>query len=260
MGEGLLKSSGRGGRHSENAETSASLNVMNMRNELTELNADFPRMRAMVGTPKTDSNKEFPSLDYLLGNTPPLKMAALKSTSSLKFAKLLSTGSITKKVNFCALKVPSCEGADATIRMSSLLEVNERLGNTVYGYLLGNQFSSTRALEEMLENGPWMIRNIPIIPKKWAPNSDVYKGELTTVLSCGRSGYARAIIELRADFELKEYMVVAIPRMDGKGNILHTIRAEYEWKPQGLLHARSLDTDEWCPKNNIPDVLKMHLG
>ncbi|PWA91708.1 RuBisCO subunit binding-protein beta subunit precursor [Artemisia annua] len=81
-GEGLLKSSRRGGRHKENAETSS----------------NFLRMEVVVGTLKPNSNKEFSSLDYVLGNTPtPLKMVALKSASSLEFAKLLNACSITKK-------------------------------------------------------------------------------------------------------------------------------------------------------------------
>lgn len=46
-----------------------------------------------------------------------------------------------------------------------------------------------------------------------------------------RSGFARAMIVLRADIELKETTVVAVPRLDGKGMILHTIWVEYEWKP-----------------------------
>ncbi|GKA77605.1 hypothetical protein Tco_0784066 [Tanacetum coccineum] len=63
---------------------------------------------------------------------------------------------------------------------------------------------------------------------------DSYTSSMCTE-SWGRLGYARALIELWADLELKESMVVAIPRMDGKGNILHTIRG-------GVLYARSLDT------------------
>ncbi|GKB90771.1 hypothetical protein Tco_0963043 [Tanacetum coccineum] len=202
-------------------------------------------MEAVVGTPKTDSNKEFPSLDSVLGNTPtPLKMAALKSASSLEFAKLLKTGSITKKVNFRAVEVPSCEGADATIPMSSVLEVNERLGNTVYGYFLGK-----RVAFHQLEIWKRCWRMVLGLFKKWTPNLDAYKDELTTVPvwvkfhyvpipafkadglsviatklgtplmldsytgsicteSRGRSGYTWAMIELRTDLEFKESMVV----------------------------------------------------
>ncbi|GJS63104.1 hypothetical protein Tco_0677668 [Tanacetum coccineum] len=46
--------------------------------------------------------------------------------------------------------------------------------------------------------------------------------------SWGRSSYARAMIELRADVELKETIMVAMPKLVGKGSYMCTIRAEYE--------------------------------
>ncbi|GJU09724.1 peptide-N(4)-(N-acetyl-beta-glucosaminyl) asparagine amidase [Tanacetum coccineum] len=72
---------------------------------------------------------EFPSLDYVLGHSYTLKMAPLKSASSLESLKLLNTVLITKKVSFRALEVPY---------YSHVTEV---------------------WIEEMLENGPW-IRNV----------------------------------------------------------------------------------------------------
>ncbi|GJT23068.1 putative ribonuclease H-like domain-containing protein [Tanacetum coccineum] len=46
-----------------------------------------------------------------------------------------------------------------------------------------------------------------------------------------RSSYARATIELRADVELRDTIVVAMPKLVGEGFYLCTIRVEYEWKP-----------------------------
>ncbi|GKD10867.1 zinc knuckle CX2CX4HX4C containing protein [Tanacetum coccineum] len=37
------------------------------------------------------------------------------------------------------------------------------------------------SLEDVLENGPWMIRNSPIILKKWSMNTRLYKEELTRI-------------------------------------------------------------------------------
>ncbi|GKG08808.1 hypothetical protein Tco_0334640, partial [Tanacetum coccineum] len=48
--------------------------------------------------------------------------------------------------------------------------------------------------------------------------------------SWGRSSYARAMIELRADVELKDTIVVVVPKLVGEGFFMCTIRIEYEWK------------------------------
>ncbi|GJV91656.1 hypothetical protein Tco_1539469 [Tanacetum coccineum] len=49
--------------------------------------------------------------------------------------------------------------------------------------------------------------------------------------SWGRSSYARAMIELRADVELKDNIVVAMPKITREGFYTCKIRVEYEWKP-----------------------------
>nr|GFA22747.1 hypothetical protein [Tanacetum cinerariifolium] len=49
--------------------------------------------------------------------------------------------------------------------------------------------------------------------------------------SWGRSSYARFMIELRADVELKDNIVVAIPKITREGHYTCNVRVEYEWKP-----------------------------
>ncbi|GKA23755.1 hypothetical protein Tco_0709788 [Tanacetum coccineum] len=49
--------------------------------------------------------------------------------------------------------------------------------------------------------------------------------------SWGRMDYARALIDIRADQELNEEMVIAIPNVEDDGEVLHSVRVEYEWKP-----------------------------
>nr|GEV02549.1 hypothetical protein [Tanacetum cinerariifolium] len=49
--------------------------------------------------------------------------------------------------------------------------------------------------------------------------------------SWGRSSYARALIEIRVDMELKDTIVVAMPKLFREGFYTCTIRVEYEWKP-----------------------------
>ncbi|XP_021996195.1 uncharacterized protein LOC110893393 [Helianthus annuus] len=47
----------------------------------------------------------------------------------------------------------------------------------------------------------------------------------------GRSSFARAMIEINADNDLKDHITVAIPKMDEEGFILERVKVEYEWRP-----------------------------
>ncbi|GKF81997.1 retrovirus-related pol polyprotein from transposon TNT 1-94 [Tanacetum coccineum] len=44
------------------------------------------------------------------------------------------------------------------------------------------KFSSVKGLEQVLEQGPWLIRNIPLILTKWSPNMSLTKYVVTRVL------------------------------------------------------------------------------
>ncbi|GKF12771.1 putative reverse transcriptase domain-containing protein [Tanacetum coccineum] len=59
---------------------------------------------------------------------------------------------------------------------------------------------------------------------------DSYSADMC-LQSWGRSSYARVMIELRADLELKDNIVVAMPRIRGEGHYTCNVRVEYEWKP-----------------------------
>ncbi|GJT31719.1 RNA-directed DNA polymerase, eukaryota, reverse transcriptase zinc-binding domain protein [Tanacetum coccineum] len=122
-------------------------------------------------------------------------------------------------------------------------------------------------LDAMLENGPWFIRNNPLILKKWHPDENLSKEDVSTIpvwvklhgvpvttfsedgLS-GRSSYVRAMIELRADMELKDNIVVAMPKIVGEGHYTCNIRVEYEWKPPRCAFCKVFrHIHEECPKN-----------
>ncbi|GJY22526.1 hypothetical protein Tco_0396184 [Tanacetum coccineum] len=116
------------------------------------------------------------------------------------------------------------------------------------------------------------IRNNPLILKKWHPDENLLKEDVSTVpiwvklhgvpvtafsedglsaiaiklgtpllldsytsdmcmQSWGRSSYARVMIELRADVELKDNLVVAKPKITREGHYTCNVRVEYEWKP-----------------------------
>ncbi|XP_021970148.1 uncharacterized protein LOC110865195 [Helianthus annuus] len=47
----------------------------------------------------------------------------------------------------------------------------------------------------------------------------------------GRSSYARALVEISADSELKEELTIAVPCLDGDGFVKEKVYVEYEWCP-----------------------------
>ncbi|GKD28037.1 hypothetical protein Tco_1234251 [Tanacetum coccineum] len=89
------------------------------------------------------------------------------------------------------------------------------------------QFSSKDGMEKVLENGPWLIRLVPIILNVWTLISKMKKDEITTGLS----------------------IVIAIPINNGLGHTLKTIKVEYEWQPTRCATCKTFDhQDDKCPK------------
>ncbi|GJQ93719.1 retrotransposon protein, putative, ty1-copia subclass [Tanacetum coccineum] len=68
--------------------------------------------------------------------------------------------------------------------------------------------------------------------------------------SWGRSSFARIMIELWADVELKDTIMVAMPKIIREGYYTCTVRVEYEWKPPRCSWCKVFGhTQEECPKN-----------
>ncbi|GKC60645.1 hypothetical protein Tco_1088243 [Tanacetum coccineum] len=155
--------------------------------------------------------------------------------------------------------------------MESIRDISEQFVNTAYGFFLekrvaypvvANYFSSMDGLVAMLENGSWFIRNKPLILKKWHPDVNLLKEDVGTPLlldsytsdmcmqSWGRSSYAKAMIEVRADVELKDNIVVVMLKITREGYYTCNIRVEYEWKPPRCACCKVFGhVLEECPKN-----------
>ncbi|GJU28485.1 aspartic peptidase [Tanacetum coccineum] len=103
---------------------------------------------------------------------------------------------------------------------------NDKAGKKKPFTLIDVEKRNDGGLEQVLEKGPWMIRNQPLILTKWAPNLELAKDTVKKVpvwvkvhkvpvvayskdsAMCnepwGRIGYARALIEVSAEKELKK--------------------------------------------------------
>ncbi|GKE14919.1 zinc knuckle CX2CX4HX4C containing protein [Tanacetum coccineum] len=243
------------------------------------------------------------------------------------FASVLQTKSNKRVVKIKELRNEEVvEGAAVAIPFEAVEEVKSRFSNTLYGFFIGKrlafplvenyvkntwakyglrrtqlhddfflfQFETKEGMDRVLEDGPWLIRTVPLILNVWSPNTDLKKAEvrkapvwiklhhvpivayseiglslITTQLgkpitldsytstmclsSWGKSTYARALIEVSAEKELVESLVIAIPVDKENVITLATINIEYEWNPPRCSTCMIFDHhSDKCPK--LPKV------
>ncbi|GJV21349.1 probable indole-3-pyruvate monooxygenase YUCCA10 [Tanacetum coccineum] len=155
------------------------------------------------------------------------------------------------------------------------------------------KFSFKDGMDAMVENGSLLICNMPLILKKWTPVANILKEDVCNIFhditiiaftedglsaiatklgtplmldsytstlctdSWSRSSYAKAMVELRANVELKDTLVISIPIFVGEGYTISTIRVEYELTPPKCSSCKVFGhvLDE-CPKKIVSNVLK----
>nr|GEW04801.1 hypothetical protein [Tanacetum cinerariifolium] len=242
---------------------------------------------SVVSTPAVDepmgaagNNK-----DVNVGQTPTsINVDPNKGTS---YANLFTGESSRKSVNFRTLITPVGNGIDVVVPMESIRAISERFVNTACGFFLRKrvaypvvanfvrntwgkyglvklmlnsstelflfQFSSIDSLDSMLENRSWFIRNNNLIMKKLNPGVNLLNEDIVNVLV----KLCKALIELRANVELRDTIMVAMPKIFGEGFYTCTIRVEYEWKPPNSVCCKVFChiKDEY-PKNLGSDVAK----
>ncbi|GJV65172.1 cytokinin dehydrogenase 3-like protein [Tanacetum coccineum] len=159
-----------------------------------------------------------------------------------------------KKVNVRTLFTPGGNGIDVVVPVDSIRAISERFANTAYGFFLGKKVACHVFANYVRNtwNGPWFIRNNPLILKKWPLDKNLLKEDVSTIpvwvklhgvpvtafsedglsaIATKLSSYARVMIELRADVELKDNLAVAMPKTTREGHYTCNVLIEYEWKP-----------------------------
>nr|GEW92373.1 hypothetical protein [Tanacetum cinerariifolium] len=190
----------------------------------------------------------------------------------------------------------SVNGAAVTILMKAIESVNACFVNTLYGYFIDNrlafslvenyvkntwakyglkriqlheefflfQFNTKEGMESVLENGPWLIRRVPLLLNEWTTNTILKKMRLSVYqfgLRCTMfllwriliSAYARVLTEIAADVKQVKSLIIAIPMGNNEGHTFATIDIEYEWTPPRCDSCCIFDhVSEKCPK--LPKV------
>ncbi|GJV49079.1 cytokinin dehydrogenase 3-like protein [Tanacetum coccineum] len=160
-----------------------------------------------------------------------------------------------KKVNVRTLYTPKGNVIDVVILVDSICAVSERFANTAYGFFLGKKVAypvianykwhpDENLLKEDVCTVPVWVKLHGVLVTAFSEDGlsaiatklgnplmlDSYTSDMC-MQSWGRSSYARVMIELRADVELKDNIVVVIPTITREGHYTCNVRVEYEWKP-----------------------------
>nr|GEW34266.1 hypothetical protein [Tanacetum cinerariifolium] len=206
----------------------------------------------------------------ILGSFPSLSTPGTTTTDNAYGKSLYAniTGKPSgKKMNVRTLFTLRGNGIDVVVLVDSIHAISERFINTAYGFSWERMWH-TLLLLTMLG----ILENNPLILKKWLPNENLFKKDVSTVTvwvklhgvpvtafsedglsaiatklgtplmldsytsdmciqSWGRSSYARVMIELRVDVNLKDNIVMAMPKITKEGHYTCNVRVEYEWKP-----------------------------
>ncbi|GJQ89049.1 hypothetical protein Tco_0000188 [Tanacetum coccineum] len=151
--------------------------------------------------------------------------------------------------------------------------VKARFTNTLYGYFISSRL--TFPLVENYVNNAWAkygLKRIQLHEEfflfQFTTREDMESVGLSLITtqigrpimldtytsnmclhSWGRSTYARALIEISADMELKKSLVIAIPLCNKAGHTFATIDIEYEWIPPRCESCKNFDhISTKCPK------------
>nr|GEX42998.1 hypothetical protein [Tanacetum cinerariifolium] len=169
-----------------------------------------------------------------------------------------------KKVNVRTLFTPGGNGIDVVVPVESIHAISARFDNTAYGFFFGKKVAYlVVANYEDVSTVPFWVKpyGIPvtafskdglssIATKLGTPLMlDSYTSDMC-MKSWGRLSYARVMIELRADVELKDNIVMAMPKITKEGHYTCNVWVEYEWKPPRCLSRKVFGhIHEECSKN-----------
>ncbi|GKD35364.1 zinc knuckle CX2CX4HX4C containing protein [Tanacetum coccineum] len=148
-------------------------------------------------------------------NVNDIQQQGMKPMGVNSFASVLQSKPTNKIVKITELRnEESVEGASMAIPFDDVEEISSPFTHTFYGYFIGKrlafplvknyvkntwakyglkriqlhddfflfQFESKDGMDSVLENGPWLIRTVPLTLNVWSPNTDLKKAEVKKAL------------------------------------------------------------------------------
>ncbi|GKD66182.1 hypothetical protein Tco_1308290 [Tanacetum coccineum] len=161
------------------------------------------------------------------------------------YANLFSARPSRKAMNFCTFFTPRGNGVDVVVPVESFRAISARFANTLYRFFLGKRVA-------------YPVDGLSVIATKLGTPLMLYSYTSDMCIqSWGRSSYARAMIEVWADVELKDTIMVAMPKLTRDGFYMCNVRVEYEWKPPRCACCKVFGhVQDKFPNNIDSDVVK----
>ncbi|GJT31557.1 retrovirus-related pol polyprotein from transposon 17.6 [Tanacetum coccineum] len=150
-------------------------------------NAIASKVKSIDGRilPRRYTTYQEPLKDNSVPKDPNVTMEKDSKHPSVKpsFASVLHEKPLKKVVKIKEMRRDErVNGAAVTLPVAAVEVVNARFTNTLYGYLIGNRLAfplvENYGMESVLENGPWLIRLVPLILNEWTPNTILKKDEI----------------------------------------------------------------------------------
>nr|GEX08965.1 retrovirus-related Pol polyprotein from transposon TNT 1-94 [Tanacetum cinerariifolium] len=219
-------------------------------NDTTKDNVDGDLVKGTNVVSFDESFHVLNTLGNLIGGSPKLVKGGMDS--SFVDPKVMKGWTSQKHINAKAkVKTPK----------ASILDVHSRFCFSLYGYFMGKRVAFP-VVENYVKNA-W--KKLSVMATKLGNQImlDSYRSFMC-LLSWGRLDYARALIDIRGDGELKEDMVDAIPNVEDDGVVLHTVRVEInELESQKIEGKLVLLDDDEKPlkpsKSTLPNVVSKNV-
>nr|GEX30624.1 hypothetical protein [Tanacetum cinerariifolium] len=219
-------------------------------NLIDQLGNETQTMDNIWGTTKVNENHEGPNTKSFMN-----VVTGTKPNSKINFRTLFNEERV--------------ENSDFVLPMANVMAAKNKFANSLVGFFIGKRvalplvknyltntwgkfgfqsvikddddvyyfkFSTTRGLEQVMEQGPWLIRNQPLILTQWTPNLNLEKNKVKKVPVWVKIHKVPVVAYsedglMEVDRNLKEEVIMAVPRLEGEGHTIETIKVEYEWKP-----------------------------
>ncbi|GJX11612.1 zinc knuckle CX2CX4HX4C containing protein [Tanacetum coccineum] len=175
------------------------------------------------------------------------------------YANKLSPTSFTKaNLQKLDAKVPNDADFDIWLPLDLVHKVNDRMKDSLYGYFIGKRlafpvFSSTKGVDLVLTDGPWMIHEVPIFLNKWSPFVSLLKEELSRVLVWVKfhdvplvvytsDGLSLIAKKIDACNDFSDNLIVVVLNLEGPGYSKETICVECDPKMAPLAGKKKVST------------------
>ncbi|GJV93158.1 hypothetical protein Tco_1540971 [Tanacetum coccineum] len=94
----------------------------------------------------------------------------------------------------------------------------EEITKTSYG-IFYFKFKSEEGMKYVLDSGPWMVQNVPLVLNLWEPGKPVLIDKMTKercLKKAGRLDYARVLVEVSANEELPNVLEIEYPPLGNR--------------------------------------------